>query len=44
MTDQPPYRVAVIVTVYNEATFLPIWLTHYGINFGLSNLFVIDDG
>lgn len=44
MTDQPPYRVAVIVTVYNEATFLPIWLTYYGLNFGLANLFVIDDG
>lgn len=44
MTDRPPYRVAVIVTVYNEALLLPIWLTYYGRAFGLSNLFVLDDG
>ena len=44
MTDRPPYRVAVIVTVYNEALLLPICVTYYGRAFGLSNLFVLDDG
>jgi hypothetical protein len=37
-------KIAAITMVFNEAYFLPIWLSHYGRNLGYSNLFVIDDG
>jgi len=30
--------------VFNERIFLPIWLAHYGVQFGYENLFIIDDG
>jgi hypothetical protein len=35
---------AAITMVFNESIFLPIWLDHYGAQFGLKNLFIIDDG
>lgn len=44
MASAPPCRVAVICTVYNEAILLPLWLTYYGTEFGLENLYLIDDG
>ena len=44
MNQTAPFRVAVITTVYNERIFLPIWLTYYGQEFGLNNLYIIDDG
>ncbi len=37
-------RIAALTMVYDEETFLPLWLNHYGACFGLENLFVIDDG
>jgi len=37
-------RTAVITFTYNEAVNLPIWLRHYGGNFGEENLFVADRG
>ncbi len=30
--------------VYDEPFFLPVWLRHYGEEFGYENLYVIDDG
>ena len=36
--------IAALTMVHNEAVFLPLWLDHYGGQFGLQNLFVIDDG
>jgi hypothetical protein len=44
LSKATPYRVAVICTVYNEAILLPLWLTYYGTEFGLENLYLIDDG
>lgn len=44
MSTPASCRVAVICTVYNEALLLPLWLTYYGTEFGLGNLYVIDDG
>lgn len=35
-------NVAVITYVYNESVNLPIWLKHYGSNFGAHNLYVVD--
>jgi hypothetical protein len=35
---------AVITFTYNEAVNLPIWIRHYGANFGESNLFIADRG
>jgi Glycosyl transferase family 2 len=37
-------RTAVITFTYNEAVNLPIWLRHYGTNFGEANLFIADRG
>ena len=37
-------RIAAVTMVRDEATFLPLWLNHYGAAFGPENLFVIDDG
>lgn len=37
-------RIACITMVYNEADFLPLWVSYYGQQAGVSNLFVIDDG
>jgi Glycosyl transferase family 2 len=37
-------RTAVITFTYNEAVNLPIWIRHYGANFGEANLFVADRG
>ena len=37
-------RIAVITFTYNEAVNLPIWIRHYGANFGERNLFVADRG
>jgi hypothetical protein len=37
-------KIAALTMVYNESVFLPIWLYHYGQEFGYENLFVIDDG
>jgi len=42
MTGRP--RIAAITMVFNEPVFLPIWLNHYGIEFGHDNLFVVDHG
>lgn len=44
MPSATPFRVAVICTVYNEAKLLPLWLTYYGLLFGLQNLYLVDDG
>jgi hypothetical protein len=35
-------RIAALTYVYNENVNLPIWLKHYGKNFGEKNLYVID--
>lgn len=37
-------RTAVITFTYNESVNLPIWIRHYGANFGEENLFVADRG
>ena len=37
-------KVAIFTMVYNEAIFLPMWLSHYGDQFGRENLFVVDVG
>jgi hypothetical protein len=37
-------RTAVITFTYNEAVNLPIWVRHYGSNFGEENLFIADRG
>lgn len=39
-----PMRIAVFTMAFNEVVFLPLWLEHYGRQFGHENLFVIDDG
>lgn len=36
-------RVAVVTQVFNESLFLPIWISHYGRQFGKENLFIVDD-
>jgi hypothetical protein len=36
--------LAVVTMVYDEADFLPIWLSHYGRQVGLENCFIIDHG
>lgn len=36
--------IAAITMVHNEAAFLPLWLDHYGAQFGPEHLYVIDDG
>ena len=35
---------AVFIMVFNEPDFLPIWIEHYGREFGYETLFVIDHG
>lgn len=37
-------RIAAMTFVLNEFTNLPIWIRHYGGNFGHENLFVVDRG
>lgn len=37
-------RTAVVTFTYNESVNLPIWIRHYGTNFGEENLFVADRG
>lgn len=37
-------EVAVVLTTYNEARLLPIWLTYYGRQVGYENLYILDDG
>ena len=37
-------KTAVVTFVYNEFFNLPIWIRHYGGNFGDRNLFVVDLG
>jgi hypothetical protein len=37
-------RIAAITFTYNEAVNLPIWVRHYGCNFGEENLFIADRG
>lgn len=36
--------VAALTMVFNERHFLPVWLHHYGRQFGRENLYVVDDG
>lgn len=36
--------LAVVTMVYNEQTFLPVWLRHYGAQAGAANCFVLDHG
>ncbi len=37
-------QTAVITHVFNESVNLPIWIAHYGRNFGTANLYVFDHG
>jgi hypothetical protein len=37
-------RIAAMTFVLNESVNLPIWIRHYGGNFGHENLFVVDRG
>lgn len=37
-------KIACITMVYNEAEFLPLWVSHYGRHAGIGNLYIIDDG
>lgn len=36
--------LAVVTMVFNEQTFLPVWLRHYGDQIGSANCFVLDHG
>jgi len=37
-------RTAVVTFTYNEAFNLPIWIKHYGANFGEEHLYIVDRG
>ncbi|MBR0653614.1 glycosyltransferase family 2 protein [Plastoroseomonas arctica] len=37
-------RIAAFTMVHNEADFLPLWVRHYGREFGVENLYCIDHG
>jgi len=37
-------KIAAFTMAYNERAMLPLWLAHYGAQFGRENLFVIDHG
>jgi hypothetical protein len=43
-SEKPAVKTAVVTFVYNEFFNLPIWIRHYGANFGDRNLFVVDLG
>lgn len=38
-----PLRIAAITFCRNEAAFLPRWIDYYGAQFGVENIYVIDD-
>lgn len=37
-------RIAAFTMVHNEADFLPLWIRHYGREFGIENLYCVDHG
>lgn len=37
-------KIAAVTMCYNEKTFLPLWISHYGKYCGHENLFLIDNG
>ena len=37
-------RIAAFTMVHNEADFLPLWISHYGREIGVENLYCVDHG